>query len=129
MDDNEEAAESAAYHVLTGGLVLFAAWMILSSLRVTRSIEQAFDNAVPAPVVVANLILLPFWLIISSARRATLIVRVLLGIVFICSIVLMEITFRRYLAWSYIIMAVLFVEVYWVIPKLRRGQKSEQIQS
>jgi len=53
----------------------------------------------------------------AGGSRIPLALRLMLGATMLCSALILEISFRRFLMASCGVLAILLVEAYWIIPK------------
>lgn len=103
-------------------LVVFCLWLALP----TRNVEVGMAKVLPQWVVWTNLLFLPFILAVAAGpSRISLPIRsVFIGFVF-CSLLLLEVCFRRHFWPSAATLALFLLEVYWVIPKWNAKKERE----
>jgi hypothetical protein len=117
--------------ILVFGLAfgLFCFWLILSNTTFGLGVEAQIRNWLPDWIVVCNLFMGPvITLVAAGPWRIPLALRVVFGVFMFCSILLFEVSFRRYSLASGAVLALLLSEVYWVIPKWdakRHGKDGE----
>lgn len=108
------------YKLVLAMAVSFGLWFVLSIMGVTRNAEASTAARMPAWAVLLNLALLPFFAPVGAILFKTLpSLRLVSLALLLISIVILEICFRRFLWLSVAALAVLAVELYWIIPKWR----------
>lgn len=98
--------------------ISFCLWIALSFAGVTRNIEAELASYLPAWLVWTNLLLLPIiWAFATGASYVAFPIRLVFYALALCSLVILEICFRRYVWPSSAILSLFLFEVYWLIPK------------
>jgi hypothetical protein len=118
MTTTSQNPVSMHYRLTMVMLVLFFLWLALSYAGVTRNVEGAIAKSLPAWSVRANLLLVPFlWAIAAGSFRISFPTRLLCFALALCSLLILVISFRRYLWPSVAVLSLFLLEVYWIIPK------------
>jgi hypothetical protein len=108
-------------------LVVFCLWLVLP----THKVEVEMAKHLPAWLAWTNLLVLPFLLAVAAGRsHISLPIRSLFLVLAICSLLILESCFRRYLWPSAAALALFVLEVYWIIPKWnsKYGDRDAQAQ-
>ena len=80
--------------------------------------EVAINGILPTWLVAINLFLLPCLAALTAgASRIPISLRFSLGVLMFCSIVILDVSFRRFLPGSCAVLAIVLVEAYWIVPK------------
>jgi uncharacterized membrane protein YidH (DUF202 family) len=112
--------DRTALALLVFGLafVLFCLWLVFSSTQPGHRVEAVIDHLLPTWLVATNLILMPcLGALTAAASRIPVWLRFSFGALMFCSIVISEVSFRRFLLASCVVLAIILVEAYWIIPK------------
>jgi hypothetical protein len=113
-----ELRNSTAYKAFGLAFGLFCVWFLFSLTQLGHHVEAAIGKTFPAQFVAVNLALLPCLIALTAgAWRIPLFLRFSFGLVMFCSIVMFEVSFRRFLLGSCGVLAIVLVEAYWVIPR------------
>jgi hypothetical protein len=97
--------------------VLFCVWFLFSLTQLGHHAEAVIGKTLPSWFVAINLTLLPCLMALAAgAWRISLFLRFSFGVVMFCSLVIFEVSFRRFLLGSCGVLAIVLVEAYWVIP-------------
>jgi hypothetical protein len=108
----------AAYKAFGLAFGLFCLWFLFSLTQLGHHAEAAMGSILPAWFVAVNLLLLPCLMALAAGGwRIPLSLRVGFGVLMLCSIVIFQVSFRKFLLGSYGVLALILVEVYWIIPK------------
>jgi hypothetical protein len=106
--------EPLFYRFITIMLVLFCLWLILP----THNTEMEVAKHLPPWVAWTNLLCLPFLLAAAAGpSHISLPIRSLFLALVFCSLLMLEVTFRRYPWPSATVLVLFLLEVYWIIPK------------
>ena len=117
-----------AYIVLGLAFLLFCVWFVFSLTQLGHRAEATINGLLPDWLVATNLVLLPGLMFLTAGTwRIRTLLRFGFGILMLCSTVILEVSFRRFLLGSCAVLAIVLVEVYWIIPKLnaRHGRGIE----
>lgn len=115
---NATEIKSTYYALILVALILFCAWLALSIVGLTDKVEARLAYFMPVWLVWTNLLFAPFiWVIAAGPSRISIRVRFLLLTFSFISLLVLEITFRRYLLPSLAVLLILLLEAYWLIPK------------
>ncbi|MGA2888423.1 MAG: hypothetical protein ABSE51_10255 [Terracidiphilus sp.] len=97
--------------------VLFCMWLVFSSTQPGHRAEAAINHLLPTWFVAINLLLLPcLGALTAGASRIPVSLRFGFGVLMFCSIVISEVSFRRFLLGSYVVLAIVLIEAYLIIP-------------
>src|ERR1017187_6294105 len=100
-----------AFAVFGQAFVLFCLWFVFSSTQLGHRAEVAINDLLPTWLVAINLFLLPCLAALAGgASRIAIPQRFSLGVLMFCSIVIMDVSFRRILLGSYVVLAIVLVE-------------------
>jgi len=114
-----------AMSTLGAAFILFVFWLALSISGITRAFEKDIDRALPAWFVIFAVVLVPLLAgIVAGPWRVNSIIRYSAGVLMLFSIIILEVSFRRYLWLSCAALALLLIETYWILPKWNRGYRS-----
>lgn len=99
-------------------LVLFFLLLALSSFTGVARNMEAVARYLPAWVAWTNLLLIPFlWAIAAGPSRISPPIRLSFFALAICSLLILEICFRRYVWPSTAALVLFLLEVYLIVPK------------
>ncbi len=102
---------------------LFCLWFLFSWTGPIHHAEVKMNAILPGWIVAANLVLLPCLALSAGEWRISLPLRLVLLALMLCSIVIVEVSFRRFLPASCGVLAILLVEAYWIVPKWNIGHR------
>lgn len=103
-------------------LVLFALWFVLSALNLIQGPEARLEQWLPGWLIAANLFLCPALALPTSGPwKIPVPLRYFLGILLLGSIIVLEVSFRRQAIASSVSLGILLLEVFWLVPRLRRS--------
>lgn len=106
--------------------VLFCLWLLFSLTQPGHRAEAAIDRLLPAWLVALNLFLLPCLAAVTAARsRIAVPLRFSFGVLMICSLVVSEVSFNRFLLGSCGVLAIILLEAYWIIPKWNEHHRND----
>ena len=101
--------EPLFYSLTMGMLVVLCLWLLLPA----RNVEMEMAKHLPLWLAWANLLFLPFLLAVAAGRsHISLPIRSLFLALALCSLLILESTFRRYLWPSAAALALVLLEVY-----------------
>jgi hypothetical protein len=107
-----------ALAVLAVGLALFCFWLVFSYTDAGHRAEVRINSVIPGWLIIGNFLVLPCVTAIAAGPLGVrLDLRSVLLMMMLFSGLILEVTFRRYLLESWGVLAVVALEVYWVIPK------------
>jgi hypothetical protein len=111
--------------------VLFCIWLVFSSTQSGHRTEAAINQLLPTWLVAINLLLSPCLVALTAgASRIPVSLRFGFGVLMFCSGVILEVSFRRILWCSCVVLAIVLIEAYWIIPKwnahYRRANESRR---
>jgi len=107
---------------------LFCRWVLFSFTGAGHQAETRMSRIMPKWLIVTNFLFLPGITVIATGPlRIRMTVRFVLGIVMLCSVVILEVSFRKLPVESCAVLAVFLLEVYWIVPKwnARRRRATE----
>jgi hypothetical protein len=113
-----DASLLASLGVLCLTFGLFCLWLVLSVMGLAHPYEARIYGWLPQWLVVLNLLLGPCLMAATAGPwRIAWSTRVFCATLMLCSIFILEISFKRYLIASCLVLALLVIEAYWLIPK------------
>jgi len=93
-------------------------WLLFSSTGPGHRVEATINDIMPGWFIVANFFFAPsLTALAAGALRIRLPLRVALAALTACSILILEISFRRFPLESSLVLAIFLLEAYWIIPK------------
>jgi len=117
MSDAERTTV-AAYKVFALAFGLFCLWFLFSLTQLGHHVEAVMGNILPTWFVGANLVLLPCLMaLVAGGWHIPLPLRLGFAVLMLFSIVIAQVSFRKFLVGSYVVLAIILVEAYWIIPK------------
>lgn len=97
---------------------LFCGWFAFSWTEPIHHTETLLNGILPSWLVAVNLFLAPCLVaVVAGGTFIPLPIRLTLGAIMFFSVVILEVTFRRFLLASCGVLTIVLVEVYWIIPK------------
>ncbi len=103
---------------------LFCLWFLFSWTELIHHAEAVIRSMLPVWFVVVNLALMPCLVALSAgASLIPLPLRLALGAMMFCSAVIFEVSFRRFPVVSGAVLAILLLEVYWIIPRWNASRR------
>lgn len=106
------------YRMLGMTFFLFVLWLLLSWTGATSHLETAIRNVLPRWVVIFNLILAPcITAIAAGPLPIPSSVRLFAATLVLLCMLILEITFRLYVAASCVVLVMVLSEAYWIIPR------------
>jgi hypothetical protein len=97
---------------------MFCLWFLFSWTEPIHRAESVIRSLLPGWFVVVNLLLAPLLMALSAGRwRIPFPLRLALGVMMLCSIVIFEVSFQKFPVASSTVLALLLLEAYWIIPK------------
>jgi hypothetical protein len=113
-----DASLLASLGVLCLTFGLFCLWLILSVMGLAYPYEVRIYGWLPQWLVVLNLLLGPCLMAATAGPwRIAWSTRVFCATLMLCSIFILEVSFKRYLIASCLVLTLLLIEAYWLIPK------------
>jgi hypothetical protein len=107
---------------------LFCVWLTLSVMGLAYPYEARIFGWLPQWFVLLNLLLGPCLMAVTAGPwRIASSTRFFCAALMLCSIFILEISFKRYLIASCLVLTVLVIEAYWLIPKLNARNRRQRI--
>ena len=117
MSSNERI-NASAFVVFAVVFGLFCLWFLFSLTGPGHRAELKLAGLVPRWFVIANFFILPFAMLFAArALRIPFGLRSMLGALGLFLLIIAEVCYRRFPVESCVVLAVLLLEVYWIIPK------------
>jgi hypothetical protein len=108
----------AAFTVFALAFSLFCLWFLFSLTPLGHHVEAVMGSILPAWFVAANLVLLPCLMTLAAGGwRIPPSLRLGFGVLMLFSAVIFQVSFRKFLLGSFVVLAIILVEAYWIIPR------------